>query len=101
MLEEIRTDDKKRKSDRLRLVSNLIRIGADERAAQRIIDELFSTKGVNAARREQIISKIAAGDLRNPDGSLIELLKKAKATGVDVAAALSSRRRKATKQATP
>jgi hypothetical protein len=78
-----------------------VKSGADERAAQRIVDALYSPEAGKEAKREQIISKIAAGDLRNPDESLIELFKEAKSNGVDVAAALSSGGRKAKKRAGP
>jgi hypothetical protein len=97
ILEQLRRNEKKLKSDRLRVASNLAKIGLDEKAAQRIVDELFPDEAVIGTEREQIISKIAAGDLLNPEESLTELFKKA--AGVDVAAALSSRGRKAKKRA--
>jgi hypothetical protein len=67
-------------------------MGADEKTAQRIVDELFSTEVLKDARREQIISRIGAGDLLNPDESLIELFKKA--DRADMATALSYKGRK-------
>ena len=92
MQEQTRSDERKRKSDRLRVASNLAKSGFDEKSAQRIVDEIFSTHGIKETEREQIVSKIAAGDLQNPDDSLIELFKKLAGSGV--AAALSSRRSK-------
>jgi hypothetical protein len=59
VLEQIRTDEKKRKSDRIRLVSNLVKSGADERAAQRIVDALYSPE---AGKEEEFVRVHREGD---------------------------------------
>lgn len=98
-LEQNQRAETKRKSDRLRLLSNLIKLGADEKQAQVAVDAMFSNEAANQTWREQIFSKIVATDLRNPGESLIELLKEAMENGAEVAAAPSSSENKAKKGA--
>jgi hypothetical protein len=98
MLEQI---EAKRKSDRIRLISNLVKCGANEKEAQRIVDELFSSEVLNEARRDPIISKIVASDLLTPGESLINLFQEAKAAGIDLGTTLSLEARKPRRRGNP
>lgn len=83
-LEEMKSGERKLKTDRIRLMSNLVTLGMDGKKAQHAVDTLFSTGRLTEARREQIISRIAEGNLRRPEESLIELFEEAKVSGADV-----------------
>lgn len=80
----------KRKSDRRRLLSNLMKLGVEEKEAQVAVDAVFSNETANQTRREQIFSRIVAADLQNPSESLIELFKEEMENAANVAAAAPS-----------
>ncbi|MHC2467423.1 ATP-binding protein [Bradyrhizobium embrapense] len=94
-LEQSQRAETKRKSDRLRLLSNLLKLGIDEKEAQLAVDAVFSNVPANQVRREQIFSKIIAADLQNPGESLIEHFREAMENGADMIAAPSSGENKA------
>jgi hypothetical protein len=57
-LAEVATSEKKRKSDRRRLVSMLLALGVDGKVAQHVVDKISKSDSTTEARREQILSQL-------------------------------------------
>ncbi len=56
-VDEIRSNRKRIRAERVKTISNLISLGVDQKDAQRMVDDLFSSDAVNEDRRQRLMSK--------------------------------------------